>query len=186
MQSCAILPFAMGSPCQEMSRDHVIAVIAWLLCQWLQARRELQPYAPQILTLETKLTSTSVACMPGACLAHAWCMPGAKPQDIATGFILVASAKGRFANNHLVPQVQPSQGVAWSRTKTIFNENIYVANGRNECTWIHSLPFHSIYITQIIRLRVRVMTSPRCSSTPISHMSKLSLWPSPRIISGAR
>lgn len=77
MQSWAILPFAMGSPCQEMSRDHVIAVIAWLLCQWLQARRELQPYAPQILTLETKLTSTSVACMPGACLAHAWCMPGA-------------------------------------------------------------------------------------------------------------
>ena len=73
MQSCAILPFAMGSPCQEMSRDHVIAVIAWLLCQWLQARRELQPYAPQILTLETKLTSTSVACMPGACLVHAWC-----------------------------------------------------------------------------------------------------------------
>lgn len=73
-------------------------------------------------------------CMPGACLVHAWCMPGAKLQDIATGFILVASAKGRFANNHLVPQVQPSQGVAWSRTKTIFNENIYVANGRNECT----------------------------------------------------
>ena len=152
MQSCAILPFAMGSPCQEMSRDHVIAVIAWLLCQWLQARRELQPYAPQILTLETKLTSTSVACMPGACLVHAWCMPGAclvhawcmpgaKLQDVATGFILVASAKGRFANNHLVPQVQPSQGVAWSRTKTIFNENIYVANG---CKWMHMNTFPSI------------------------------------------
>mmetsp|Transcript_12092 Transcript_12092/g.25294 ORF Transcript_12092/g.25294 Transcript_12092/m.25294 type:complete len:292 (+) Transcript_12092:263-1138(+) len=41
-----------------------------VLCQWLQARRELQPYA----------------------------------QDVATGFILVASAKGRFANNHLVQQ----------------------------------------------------------------------------------
>ena len=80
-------------------------------------------------------------CMPGACLVHAWCMPGAKLQDVATGFILVASAKGRFANNHLVPQVQPSQGVAWSRTKTIFNENIYVANG---CKWMHMNTFPSI------------------------------------------
>ena len=128
--------------CQEMSRDVKRS------CHSCHSMAPL-PMAPSQEGTSALRSSDSEAGdqadLYKHCLVHAWCMPGAKLQDIATGFILVASTKGRFANNHLVPQVQPSQGVAWSRTKTIFNENIYVANGRNECTWIHSLPFHSIY-----------------------------------------